>query len=49
MIRNLCNIFWVDAGIHTKNGGKTYASCALSFDSLQGNQTSVEINLNFSA
>ena len=28
MIRNRCNIFWVDAGIHTKNGGKTYASCA---------------------
>ena len=28
MIRNRYNIFWVDAGIHTKNGGKTYASCA---------------------
>ena len=28
MIRNRCNIFWVDADIHTKNGGKTYASCA---------------------
>ena len=29
MIRNCCNIFKVDGGIHTKNGGKTYASCAL--------------------
>ena len=28
MIRNRCNIFWDDGGIHTKNGGKTYASCA---------------------
>ena len=28
MIRNRCNIFWADGGIHTKNGGKTYASCA---------------------
>ena len=26
-LRNHCNIFWVDAGIHSKNGGKT-ASCA---------------------
>ena len=28
MISNHCNIFWVDGGIHTKNWGKTYASCA---------------------
>ena len=28
MIRNRCNIFWADGGIHTKNEGKTYASCA---------------------
>ena len=28
MIRNRCNNLWVDQGIHTKNGGKTYASCA---------------------
>ena len=28
MIRNRCNIFWADGVIHTKNGGKTYASCA---------------------
>ena len=28
MIRNRCNIFWVDKGIHTKNRGKTYASLA---------------------
>ena len=28
MIRNRCNIFWVDAGVHNKNEGKTYASCA---------------------
>ena len=28
MIRSHCNIFGVDGGIHTKNGGKTYASCA---------------------
>ena len=28
MISNRCNIFWVDGGIHTKNGGKTYATCA---------------------
>ena len=26
-LRNHCNIFWVDADIHSKNGGKT-ASCA---------------------
>ena len=26
-LRNHCNIFWVDGGIHSKNGGKT-ASCA---------------------
>ena len=29
MITNRCNTFWVDGGIHTKNGGKTYATCAL--------------------
>ena len=28
MIRNRRNIFGVDGGIHTKNGGKTYATCA---------------------
>ena len=28
MIRNRCNILWVDEGIHTKNGGKTFATCA---------------------
>ena len=28
MIRSPCNIFGVNGGIHTKNGGKTYASCA---------------------
>ena len=28
MIRNQCNILWVDEGIHTKNGEKTYATWA---------------------
>ena len=32
MIRNCCNIFWVDGGIHTKNGGETYASCTSRMD-----------------
>ena len=27
MIRNRFNILWVDGGIHTKNEGKTYATC----------------------
>ena len=31
MIKNPCNIFLVDGGILTKNGGKTYASCASQF------------------
>ena len=31
MITNPCNIFWVDGGILTKNGGKTYASFASQF------------------
>ena len=30
MIRIHCNILWVDGGIHTKNWGKLFASCASS-------------------
>ena len=30
-LRNHCNIFWVDGGIHPKNGGKTASSCAQVF------------------
>ena len=38
-LRNHCNIFWVDAGIHSKNGGKT-AWC-ISFPSVFGVDTCI--------
>ena len=40
MIRNR-NIFGVDGGIHTKNGGKTYASYACSFPTIFWVDTSI--------
>ena len=46
-LRNHCNIFWVDGGIHSKNGGKT-ASCALlnanfDFDVSVANDVAIDV------
>ena len=31
-VRNHCNMFWVDGGIHSKNGGKTVSCTKFNFD-----------------
>ena len=39
MIRDRCNIFGDDESIHTKNGGKNYASCAYDVIGMSGDSS----------